>query len=139
VIRGTLFALGALVLGVIAWAIVSAIGFISGWVALGIALVALWLYRKGSGGRISYTGAAWVSVLTFVTLIIAFFVGIAVGNPIRFNQALSRGTLPALLAADPLTLLFPLVFGVLGVVIVFRTAAQQKKQLPAESASAPPA
>ncbi|HWM34076.1 MAG TPA: hypothetical protein VNR36_07535 [Pseudolysinimonas sp.] len=131
--RGTLLALAALPAGVIAWAIVSAIGFVSGWLAIGVALLALWLYRKGSGGRIGFNGATRVSIITVVTLIVAFVVGIAVANPIRFNQAMSRGTLIPLIVQDPLYIVFPVVFGVLGIVAVYRTAATQRSLPPAAS------
>ena len=99
VTRGTLFALLALPAGVLVWGVVASFDFISGWIAIGIAIFALWLYRKGSGGRIGFNGAARVAIISIVTLIIAYVVGIAVGYPVEFSRALSRGTVIPLIGA----------------------------------------
>jgi hypothetical protein len=126
--RGTLLALLAAPAGIIVWNVVWAIGFISGWVSLGVALFALWLYRKGSGGRIGYDAAVRLSALTVVTLAVAFFIGLAVDRAVYgpFVQYTDLG----------LNIVVLVVFAILGVVIVFRTAATTLKQQKAADAAA---
>jgi hypothetical protein len=132
--RGTLFALLILPAGIIVWSIVSAIGFISGWVAIGIALGALWLYRKGSGGRIGFDGAARVSIITVVTLVLAFFAGVIASNPFYFQRAFANGKVIEGIGATlqyaggdlVISILLPVIFAILGIVAVFRTAATQR-------------
>lgn len=118
--RGTLLALIALPAGIIVWNIVWAIGFISGWVSLGVALVALFLYRRGSGGRIGYDGAVRLSILTVVTLGAAFFIGLIVdrvtyGGPVQYTNL-------------GLNVVLLVVFAIIGIVIIFRTANTTLKQ-----------
>ena len=76
--RGIAFAFITLPLGVIAWDILWSFGFIASIVALGIAWLALRLYRIGSGGSISRPGAIGVTAITIGTLVIAFISGYAV-------------------------------------------------------------
>lgn len=133
--RGTLFALAIIPAGIIVWVIVWAIGFIAAIVGIGIALGALALYRFGSGGRISINGAVRVSVIVIVTLILSFIAGLVSDNVAYFSRAMQSGKFfEALqytmsLGGGDLTinLLLVLVFAVLGVVIVFRTAFTQAK------------
>ncbi len=73
--RGTLLALLIIPAGIIAWVVLWQFGLIASIVALGIAIGALWLYRIGSGGRISRTGAIRVTIITVVTLLLAFLGG----------------------------------------------------------------
>ncbi|MES1169149.1 MAG: hypothetical protein ABUL47_00505, partial [Leifsonia sp.] len=59
--RGVIFALIALPAGVIAWDLLWSFGFIASIVSFGIAYLAARLYRFGSGGRISRSGAIAVA------------------------------------------------------------------------------
>src|SRR3954469_4155893 len=76
--RGVIFALIALPAGVIVWDILWGFGFIASIVAFGIAYLAVRLYRFGSGGRVTRSGAIAIAVITIGTLIIAFISGFAV-------------------------------------------------------------
>jgi hypothetical protein len=128
--RGTLFALPIVPAGIVAWSLVSAVGFIAGWIAIAIALGALWLYRKGSGGRIGVNGAVRVSIITVVTLVLAFFAGLIASNPFYFQTALADGRLGESVVATlqngggdlVISLLLSATFAILGVFVVFRTA-----------------
>src|SRR4051794_4172904 len=77
VIRGTLFALIAVPLGIAVWLLIWGIGFIASIVAFGVAAAAVFLYRFGSRGRVSLPGAVIVTVITLGTMALAFFAGIA--------------------------------------------------------------
>jgi hypothetical protein len=129
--RGTVLALIAAPAGIIVWNIVWAIGFISGWVALGVALLALFLYRKGSGGRVSIDGAIRLSILTVATLIVAFLSGLLVDR-ITYGGTVIYSDLG-------INVLLLVAFVVIGVVLIVRTALTQKKELAAaETAVATP-
>ena len=138
--RGTLLALLIIPAGIIVWAIIWSIGYISGIVGIGVAIGALALYRKGSGGRISLNGAARVSVIIIVTLVLAFFVGVIVGDPLLFQRAARTGRFIEAFTQElglyetgglVINILLLVVFTVLGVFTVFRTAVTQAKQQPA--------
>ena len=62
--------------GIIAWVILWQFGLVASIVAFGVAIGALWLYRFGSGGRISRTGAIRVTIITIVTLLLSFLAGL---------------------------------------------------------------
>ncbi len=74
VTRGLLFALIALPLGVILFVIIWNLGYVASIVGFAIAFAAFFLYKKGSGGRISIRGALLVGGVTLVTLAIAFII-----------------------------------------------------------------
>ena len=76
--RGVIFALIVLPLGIIAWDILWSVGFVASIVAFGVAWAAVRLYRIGSGGRITRSGAIAVTVITIVTLALAFVSGFVV-------------------------------------------------------------
>jgi hypothetical protein len=76
VARGTLFALVAVPVGVIVWVILWNLGVIASIVGFGVAYAAMFLYRFGSGGVLSRTGALRVALVTIGTLILAFFAGV---------------------------------------------------------------
>ena len=138
VLKGTLFALLIIPAGVFAWGLVAAFGYISWIVGAGIVFGALALYRYGSGGRISYGGAARVSVVMLITLGLSFIAGFVTPQWSYFSRALSTGRFFEGLAATigrngenaVFDILAVVVFAVIGVVVAFRTAAQQAKQLP---------
>lgn len=74
-VRGLLLALLAIPAGIAAYLVVWNLGFIASIVGLGIAFAALWLYRLGSGGRVSMRGGVVITVITLGTLALAFFLG----------------------------------------------------------------
>ncbi len=76
--RGVILALVALPLGVVAWDVLWGFGFVASIVSFGIAYLAARLYRFGSGGRVSRSGAIAIATITIGTLIIAFISGFAV-------------------------------------------------------------
>jgi hypothetical protein len=113
--RGTLFALPIVPAGIVAWSLVSAVGFIAGWIAIAIALGALWLYRKGSGGRIGVNGAVRVSIITVVTLVLAFFAGLIASDLFGAPPQTADGDLV-------ISIVLSAIFATLGIFVVFRTA-----------------
>jgi hypothetical protein len=74
--RGVLLALVALPVGVAAWLLIWSWGYIASIVALGVAILALFLYRLGSGGRVGKLGALAVTLITVGTIAIAFYAGL---------------------------------------------------------------
>ena len=98
--RGTILALLIIPAGVIAWTILWAVGFIASIVALGVAIGALALYRFGSGGRVSRTGAIRVTIITVVTLLLSFVVGIVSDNIAYYLKAINAGRFFDALGAD---------------------------------------
>jgi hypothetical protein len=76
--RGAGFALLAIPVGIILLVLVASIGFVSALVGLAIALSAVWLYRKGSGGVVSRTGAIVVTVIVLVSLLVGYFASLVV-------------------------------------------------------------
>lgn len=75
--RGALLALVALPVGVAAWVLIWQLGFIASIVAFAIALLAVFLYRRGSGGVVGRAGAFTIVGIVAVTLVLAFFGGYA--------------------------------------------------------------
>lgn len=73
--RGTVLALLAIPAGILVFLIIWSLGFIASIVGFGVAFAALFLYRRGSGGRISVIGAVVVAAITLVTLVLAVLVG----------------------------------------------------------------
>jgi hypothetical protein len=69
--RGTLFALGVVPLAIIAWLLLSRIGFIASIVGYGAAAGAVWLYLRGSGGRISRNGAIRITIIVIGSILLA--------------------------------------------------------------------
>lgn len=75
--RGLLFSLAVIPLGIIVWVLIWQLGFISAIVAFGISFGATFLYRLGSGGRISVRGLVVIIAVTLVALVLAFLGGMA--------------------------------------------------------------
>jgi len=139
--RGVIFALIALPVGVIAWDVLWSFGFIASIVAFGVAYLAVRLYRFGSGGRITRSGAIAVTVITVGTLIIAFISGFAVKVIGVYTQQLGTSIPEALTAPrfwsivfgtmiDPQflpTLLIAAAFGALGCFGTLRAAFLQTR------------
>jgi hypothetical protein len=146
--RGVIFALIALPAGVVAWDILWSFGFVASIVAFGVAYLAVRLYRFGSGGRVSRTGAIAVAVITIGTLIIAFISGFAVDVVGLYTQQFGTSIPEALVAprfwsivfsamtspqALP-TLLLAALFGALGCFGTLRSAFLQTRVQPSATA-----
>ncbi len=76
--RGTVFAALAIPVGIVAWTILWSIGFIASIVSFGVAYLAVFLYRFGSGGRITRSGAIRVTAIVLVTVVVSIVVGLVV-------------------------------------------------------------
>ena len=154
--RGTLMALLIIPAGIIAWVILWGFGFIASLVAFGIAIGALWLYRVGSGGRISRTGAVRVTLVTVVALVLAFVGGLvsdvlpmyANQRNLDFVSALTSGDFWSFFGnavgnnfgdvAVPFVI--ALAFGALGSFSVLRTAFRQTRAIdPGQNTDTTPA
>ncbi len=152
-LRGTLMALLIIPAGIIVWVLLVLwqFGLIASLVALGIAIGALWLYRMGSGGRISRAGAVRVTVITIVALLVAFLSGLVADVlPIYANQR-NLNLVSALPSGDfwqflgravsnnlgdvVIQLVIALIFGALGCFTVLRTAFVQIRAIEAGSAA----
>lgn len=141
VLRGTLFALLAVPVGIIAWCLIWSLGFIASIVAFVVAAAAAWLYRVGARGPISIVGALVVTAVTAVTLVLAFVAGIAVDAIREVSAAWELGwaevafapefwdffwaVLPAVLGDYMIELLMALGFGALGCFVVLRSLFAQ--------------
>lgn len=73
--RGTVFAAAAIPAGVIVWVVLWQFGFIASIVGFGVAYLAMFLYRFGAG-VVGRQGAIRVTVVTVLTLVLAFFGGV---------------------------------------------------------------
>jgi hypothetical protein len=97
--RGTLLALVAIPVGIIAFVIIWNLGFIASIVTLGVAYLAIFLYQRGSGGTIGRAGAVRVAIITIVTICLSIFAGIVSSVAIGFGEA--AGISPFAAIADP--------------------------------------
>jgi hypothetical protein len=152
--RGTLLALLIIPAGIIVWVIIWGLGFIASIVALGIAIGALWLYRLGSGGRISRAGAVRVTVITVVALLLAFWAGLvsdvlplyAGQRNIDYVTALTSGEFWSLFnhavannfGDVAVQFVIALAFGALGCFSVLRTAFVQTRAADAAAGTVAP-
>lgn len=86
--RGTLFALLAVPLGVIAWVLLQQLGFVFIYAALGygIAWATLFFYLKGAGGPITRVGAVRVTIVTLLALGVSVFAGLASTALLNFTR-----------------------------------------------------
>jgi len=100
VARGTLFALAAVPAGVIVWVVLWNFGFIASIVGFGVAYAAMFLYRFGSGGVLSRTGAVRVALVTIGTLLIAFFGGVVSDVLGVWTAETGEGVLAGLVSPD---------------------------------------
>lgn len=149
--RGLLLSLIALPVGVLVFTLLWNLGFISAIVGFGVAFAAFFLYRLGSGGRVSLKGALVVTLVTVVTLIVAFvFANVSdvatvyadelglswfevMGSPRFVGDALDLIFSPAGISAIGGNAAITLLFGVLGCFTVLRGAFKE-----ARGAAAPP-
>ncbi|MDQ1555627.1 MAG: hypothetical protein QOI02_629 [Actinomycetota bacterium] len=138
VVRGTLFALIAIPAGVIVFDLLWFVGFIASIVTFGVAILATWLYRKGSGGVISRNGAWALLAIIAVTVALSLFTGLftdftrlavnetgmsvteLLGNPNFWpNFTLD---LPENIKANGLSLAIAIAFGIMGAFSTLRQA-----------------
>ena len=124
VVSGALFALLALPVGVVVIALLSSINFVASIAGYLIAFLAVWLYRRGSGGVISRVGAWAITGIVLVTLLIGIWVSLVVSavgglghlgdlsNPVFWS--LFGAAFPKLVNQDLLCIALILVFGALG-------------------------
>lgn len=130
--RGTLFALLAIVVGIVLLTLLTSIGFVAAITGFAVAFSAVWLYRRGSGGVISRTGAWIVTLIVVVSLLLGYWVSMVVeyarglthlGNiglpgfwPAFFHD------FPANFQNDLLYFVLTLAFGLLGSFRILRRA-----------------
>lgn len=142
-LRGTLLALLAIPAGVIVFVLIWNLGFVSAIVGFAVAFAASFLYRFGSGGRVSIRGAVVVTAITVGTLVLAFLIAIASDiSQIRDESLLASLFGPYLIpavGANGLNALLTIVFGLLGCFAVLRSAFQQARTADAPPPVAPPA
>ena len=141
-VRGTLLALLAIPAGIIVFVLIWNLGFVSAIVGFAVAFAASFLYRFGSGGRVSIRGAVVVTAITVGTLVLAFLIAIASDiSQIRHESLLESLFGPYLLPAvgvNGLNAVLTIVFGLLGCFAVLRTAFQQARASDAPPTLPPP-
>lgn len=95
--RGTVVALLAVPVGVIVFVVVWTIGFIASIITLGVAYLAMFLYRLGSGGGMSRAGAVRVTIITLVTLALSIFAGLVTDIAIGVGRSSKTSPVEAVL------------------------------------------
>ena len=140
VIGGALLALLALPVGVVILTLISSIGIVASIVGFLVAFAAVWLYRRGSGGAISRTGAWIVTGIVVLTLLLGIWVSLVVafarglghlaniGLPDfwpQFNQ-----NLPDDINSNILFIVLIIVFGALGAFRILGRAFFTARQTP---------
>jgi hypothetical protein len=152
--RGTVFALIAIPVGVILWLLIWSFGIIAAIVAFAVAVAAAFFYRLGSGGRIGKVGGWIVTGITAVTLLIAWFAGLALDvvryiadeTGVTWLDAFTGPYFTELYNAvlsDPNgdlvgDALLTILFGALGAFSVLRTVFKQAKAEAAVPLATPP-
>jgi len=147
-VRGLLLSLFAVPAGILVFVLIWNMGFIASIVGFGVAFAAYFLYRLGSGGRVSIRGAIVVAAVTIVTLVLAFISAevftvageIARVNQIPVTEVLTSPELSGLIAR---TLTAPdvvgalmgdaamtLLFGAIGCFAILRGAFREAKATP---------
>jgi hypothetical protein len=91
--RGALVALIIIPIGVVAWGILWNFGFIASIVGFVVAFGAMFLYRLGAGGLVTRLGAALITAITLVTLVLAFFGGMVLDGLKGFSDVTGRAQL----------------------------------------------
>ncbi len=149
--RGTLLALLIIPAGILAWVLLWQFGLVASSVAFGVAIGALWLYRFGSGGRISRTGAIRITIIVVVALLLSFLAGLVSDVVPLYASQRNIPVLSALTSSEFWTffnhalannfgnfavpLLLAVIFGALGCFSVLRTAFVQTR--PVDPMAAP--
>lgn len=145
--RGTLFALGTIPIAIVAFAIVGYIQFYPFIIGIATPFVAAWLYRLGSGGKL--TRAGWVPfiIISMVSVALGGIAGV-VGNSYKmfggggqFGNSIVVGLRNFNPGSPGFFAALGLVLGVIGIVIALRqvnaTPAQQIAQNTAQWAPPP--
>ena len=130
--RGALFTLGAIPIGIAAFALVAGLfGFITGIIAIVIPYVASWLYTKGAGAPLTRKGwLPWIAI-TAVAVVVGTFSGIVAGAYNAYQSVGGSGLTPAFWTSvgnqftrNGVDTLFALVIGIglglVGIVSVLR-------------------
>lgn len=94
--RGTVVALLTIPAGIIVWTLIWSIGFVASIVTFGVALLATFLYRLGSGGVIGRAGAVRITVITLVTVVLSIIAGLIADVAIGIGQVAGISPIDAL-------------------------------------------
>ena len=94
--RGTVVALAAIPVGVIIWTIVWTLGAILSVITYGVAFLAMFLYKLGSGGTISRAGAVRVTIVTIVTVALSIIAGLVSDVAMGIGRITNEGPIAAL-------------------------------------------
>lgn len=94
--RGTVVALLAVPAGIIVWVIIWSIGIVASIVSFGVAYLALFLYRLGSGGPVSRAGAVRITIITLGTVVLAIIAGLVSDVAIGIGRVANVSPIEAL-------------------------------------------
>lgn len=94
--RGTVVALLTVPAGVIVWVLIWSVGFILSAVTYGVALLAMFLYTRGSGGAIGRVGAVRVTIITLATVVLSIFAGIVSDVALAISRVANISPIEAL-------------------------------------------
>jgi hypothetical protein len=151
-VRGLLLSLLAIPAGILVFVLIWNLGFIASIVGFGVAFAAFFLYRLGSGGRVSMRGAIVVAAVTVVTLVLAFIaaevftvageiakvndvsVPEVLASPELFGFVVNVLTAPEVAGALAGDAVMTLLFGALGCFTILRGAFREAKAAPPEAA-----
>lgn len=136
--RGTVLALLTIPAGIIVWTLVWSIGVIASIITFGVAVLATFLYRLGSGGVIGRAGAIRITVITLVTVVLSIIAGLIADVALGISRLAKISPIEALSYRDfgeifnsyissgdgglYLSLGIAVLFGVLGCFSVLRNA-----------------
>jgi hypothetical protein len=147
-VRGLLLSLLAVPAGILVFVLIWNLGFIASIVGFGVAFAAFFLYRLGSGGRVSMRGAIVVAAVTVVTLVLAFIaaevftvagaiakvndvsVPEVLASPELFGFVVRTLTAPDVVGALAGDAVMTLLFGALGCFTILRGAFREAKAAP---------
>ncbi|MBO1738928.1 hypothetical protein [Leifsonia sp. TF02-11] len=73
--RGIALALLVIPVGVVVWTLLWQIGFIASIVSWGVAIAAIWLYRRGSKARVTPAAAGGIIAIVVVTVVLSLLAG----------------------------------------------------------------
>ncbi|MFN4001811.1 hypothetical protein [Microcella sp.] len=153
VLRGTLLALLVVPVGTALWVVIWNLGYVAAIVAFLVALGAALLYRLGSGGTVSRLGAAIVTGIVVLTVLVSFYAGMvsdyanfvatelgigpfdAIAQPLFWSSF--HADLPLVIEAYLPDFGLALLFGALGAFSVLRNAFRSAQ--PATPPAASPA
>lgn len=94
--RGTVVALLTIPAGVIVWTLVWSFGFIASIITFGVAILATFLYRLGSGGTIGRAGAVRITIITLATVVLSIIAGLVSDVAIGIGQIAKISPIEAL-------------------------------------------